>query len=177
MIWDARSHWPCSALHSLQALPRPGSSRVPLNPIEANDMKFQNTRSVPDVVGDLFSQFTTLMRKEAQLARAEVSENIAVVGRGLGMIIGAAVLLIPALVILLQAGVAAITEKYGVASYWSSLIVGGVTLVVGIVTASIGSRRLTSENIMPKRTVHQLQQDALVAKQQVSSDHDLRRAA
>jgi hypothetical protein len=140
-------------------------------------MKFQNTRSVPDIVGDLFSQFTTLMRKEAQLARAEVSENITVVGRGLGLIVGAAVLLIPALVILLQAGVAAITEKYGLASYWSSLIVGGVTLVVGIVMASIGSRRLKGENIMPKRTVHQLQQDALVAKQQVSSDHDLRRAA
>jgi len=140
-------------------------------------MKFQNTRSVPDIVGDLFSQFTTLMWKEAQLARAEVSENITVVGRGLGLIVGAAVLLIPALVILLQAGVAAITEKYGLASYWSSLIVGGVTLVVGIVMASIGSRRLKGESIMPKRTVHQLQQDALVAKQQVSSDHDLRRAA
>src|SRR3982751_153813 len=97
-----------------------------------------NSRSVPEIVGDVFSQFTTLMRKEGQLARAEVSENITAVGRGLGMIVGAAVLLIPALVILLQAGVAALTENYGLASYWSSLIVGGATLIVGVVMASIG---------------------------------------
>jgi len=135
------------------------------------------SRSVPEIVGDVFSQFTTLMRKEGQLARAEVSENIAAVGRGLGMIVGAAVLLIPALVILLQAGVAALTENYGLASYWSSLIVGGATLIVGVVMASIGRSRLKTENIMPRRTVHQLQQDASVAKQQVRHNHDLRRAA
>lgn len=136
-----------------------------------------SSRSVPEIVGKIFSQFTTLMRKEAQLARAEMSENISLVGQGLGMIIGAAVLLIPALVILLQAGVAVLSEKYGLATYWSSLIVGGVTLVVGVVVAFIGSSRLKTENIMPKRTVHQLQQDASVAKQQVSANHDLRRAA
>jgi len=135
------------------------------------------SRSVPEIVGDIFSQFTTLMRKEGQLARAELSENIAIVGRGLGMIVGAAVLLIPAMVILLQAGVAALAENYGLASYWSSLLVGGVTLIVGVVLASLGSSRLKSEHIMPMRTVHQLQQDASVAKQQVSPSHDLRRAA
>jgi hypothetical protein len=135
------------------------------------------SRSVPEIVSDVFSQFTALMRKEGQLARAEVSENIAIVGKGLGMIVGAAVLLIPALVILLQAGVAALTENYGFASYWSSLIVGGVSLIVGLIMASIGNSRLKTENIMPKRTVHQLQQDASVAKQQVRPNHDLRRAA
>jgi Putative Actinobacterial Holin-X, holin superfamily III len=135
------------------------------------------SRSVPEIVSDVFSQFTALMRKEGQLARAEVSENIAIVGKGLGMIVGAAVLLIPALVILLQAGVAALTENYGFAPYWSSLIVGGVSLIVGLIMASIGNSRLKTENIMPKRTVHQLQQDASVAKQQVRPNHDLRRAA
>src|SRR4051794_13181734 len=94
-----------------------------------------SSRSVPEIVGQVFSQFTTLMRKEGQLARAEMSENISLVGQGLGMIVGAAVLLIPALVILLQAGVAVLSERYGLAAYWSSLIVGGVTLVVGVVVA------------------------------------------
>ena len=140
-----------------------------------NDM--YNSRSISEIVGDLFSQFTALTRKEAQLARAEVSENIAAVARSLGMIVGATVLLIPALVILLQAGVAALTEAFGMASYWSSLVVGGVTLLVGIIMASVGSSRLKTENIMPKRIVHQLQQDASVAKQQVSPNNDLRRAA
>lgn len=141
-------------------------------------MAIQNSqRSVPEIVRDLFSQFTTLMSKEAQLARAEVSENIASAARGLGMIVGGAVLLIPALVILLQAAVAALTEGYGLRPSLSALMVGGVVLILGIILLLVGVSRLKFENIMPNRTVYQLQQDASVAKQQVSQDHDLRRAA
>jgi uncharacterized membrane protein YqjE len=139
-------------------------------------------RSVPEIVGDLFSQMTTLLRKEAQLARAEVSENMAGLARGLGLIIGGAVLLIPALVILLQAGVAALIDTYRLAPYWSSLIVGGGVLIIGIILLLVGTSRLRIENVMPNRTVHQLQQDASVAKQKisqdkVSQDNESRRAA
>jgi hypothetical protein len=134
-------------------------------------------RSVPEIVSDLFLQTTSLMRKEVQLARTEMSENVASVGRGLGMIIGGAVLLIPALVILLQAAVSALVEQYGLASYWSSLIVGGIVLVLGLILLLIGASRLKMDNIMPSRTVHQLQRDASVANEQVSQNNELRRAA
>jgi hypothetical protein len=134
-------------------------------------------RSVPEIISDLFSQLTLLLRKEAQLARAEVSDNMASIGRGLGLIVGGAVLLIPALVILLQAGVAALTERYGMANYWSALLVGGVVLILGIILLLVGISRLKIENIMPSKTVHQLQRDASVAKEQVSQDHEPRRAA
>jgi hypothetical protein len=134
-------------------------------------------RSVPEIISDLFSQLTTLLRKEAQLARAEVSENMASIGRGLGLIVGGAVLLIPALVILLQAAVAGLTESYQLASYWSALLVGGGVLILGIILLLVGVSRLKIENIMPSKTVHQLQRDASVAKQQASNDHEPRRAA
>ena len=134
-------------------------------------------RSVPEIITDLFSQLTTLLRKEAHLARAEMSENMVSVARGLGLIVGGAVLLIPALVILLQAAVAGLTEGYGMASYWSALLVGGAVLILGIILLLVGISRLKIENIMPSKTVHQLQHDASVAKQQVSHDHEPRRAA
>jgi len=134
-------------------------------------------RSVPEIIGDLFSQLTTLLRNEAHLARAEMSENMISVGRGLGLIVGGAVLLIPALVILLQAAVAWLTQGYGMASYWSALLVGGGVLILGIILLLIGVSRLKIENIMPSKTVHQLQRDASVAKEQVSHDHEPRRAA
>ncbi|MEK9285615.1 MULTISPECIES: phage holin family protein [unclassified Bradyrhizobium] len=134
-------------------------------------------RSVPEIISDLFSQLTVLLRKEAQLARVEVSENMAGIGRGLGLIVGGAVLLIPALVILLQAGVAALTERYGMANYWSALLVGGVVLIVGIILLLVGVSHLKIENIKPSKTIHQLQRDASVAKEQVSQDHESRRAA
>jgi len=136
-----------------------------------------NQRSVPEIIGDLFSQLTTLLRKEAQLARTEVSENIASLARGLGLIVGGAVLLSPALVILLQAGVAALTDTYAIRSYWSALIVGGAVLIIGIILLLVGISRLKLENIMPSKTVHQLQQDASVAKQKASQDNEPRRAA
>jgi hypothetical protein len=134
-------------------------------------------RSVPEIVGDLFAQSATLLRKETQLARAEISENVAGIGRGLGLIVGGAVLLIPALVILLQAGVAGLTDGYGLKSYWSAIIVGGAVLIVGLILLLIGASRLKIENLLPNRTVHQLQRDASVAKEQVSRNHDLHRAA
>ncbi|KRR27592.1 phage holin family protein [Bradyrhizobium retamae] len=141
-------------------------------------MPFSNhARSVPDIIGDLFSQLATLLRKETQLARAEMSDNMLSIGRGLGLIVGGAVLLIPALVILLQAGVAALTDRYGIVSYWSALLVGGAVLIVGIVLLLVGISRLKIENIAPSKTVHQLQRDASVAKEQVRQDHEPRRAA
>lgn len=141
-------------------------------------MAVTNThRSVPEIISDLLTQLTTLLRKEAQLARTELSENMASVGRGLGLIVGGAVLISPALVILLQAGVAVLAERYGMSSALSALIVGGVVLLLGIIFLLVGISRLKFENIMPSKTVHQLQRDASVAKEKVSASHEPRRAA
>ena len=138
-------------------------------------------RSVPDIISDLFAQLMGLFRKEAQLARVEMSENMANVGRGLGLIIGGMVLLIPSLVILLQAGVTTLADRYGLAPSWSALIIGGVVLIVGVILFLVGISRLRFEHIMPHKTVHQLQRDAAVAKEKVSRSHgpsrDPRRAA
>jgi len=140
-------------------------------------MPAPNQRSVPEIIGDLFSQLTTLLRKETQLARAEMSENMASLGRALGLMIGGAAILIPALVILLQAGVAALTDQYHLASYWSALIVGGAVLIIGIIVLLVGMSRLKLETIIPSKTVHQLRQDASVAKQKASQDNERPRAA
>lgn len=89
-------------------------------------MGVQEHRSVPKLFTDLVSQVTALFRTEARLARAEINEKIAQAGSGVGMIAAGAVLLIPALVILLQAAVAALIDQ-GFQSYVAALIVGGVT--------------------------------------------------
>jgi len=51
------------------------------------------SRSLPDIFSDLVAQFTSLLQKEGQLARAELSENIGKAAMGLGFVIGGAVLL------------------------------------------------------------------------------------
>ena len=82
------------------------------------------------------------------------------------MLIGA-VLLIPALVILLEAAVAAIIDA-GLEAHWAALIVGGAALLIGIILALVGLNRLKAENLAPSRTIEQLRQDTVVAKEQVS---------
>jgi len=53
-------------------------------------------RPISAIFGDLVNQFTTLVRKEGQLARAEMSEKIREIGIAFGLVVGGAVLLIPA---------------------------------------------------------------------------------
>ena len=66
----------------------------------------ETNRPISAIFVDLVNQFTALVRKEGQLARAEIPEKLGEIGVALGLVIGGAVLLIPALEILLQAAVA-----------------------------------------------------------------------
>jgi hypothetical protein len=136
-------------------------------------------RSIPEILTDLIAQFTTLVRKEGQLARAEVSENVGRVAAGIGLVIGGAVLLIPALVILFQMAVIAIADLYGVAPFLSALIVGGAALVLGLLLLIVGLTRFRARQLVPDRTIGQLQHDAAMARAQFNArnDHDLHKAA
>ena len=132
-------------------------------------------RSIVDIFTDVVSQLTTLLRKEGQLARTELSEKVSQAGVGLGLVVGGAVFLIPALVILLQAAVAALVKA--VPEPWASLIVGGAALVLGLLIAMIGMSRLNANNLAPNRTIQQIQRDVTVAKQQVREGYEQQRAA
>ena len=131
----------------------------------------ERSRSIPGIVIDLIGQFTTLLRQESKLARAEISENVNRALVGIVMAIAAAVFLIPALVILLMAAVYGI-EAAGLAPYWAALIVGGAAVVVGVVLLLIGINRLKAKNLIPSKTLHQLQEDAALAKRQMSGDEE-----
>jgi len=139
-------------------------------------MNIHFNRSIPDVVSDVVNHITTLLRKEAQLARAEVSEKVTSAAIGIAMAIFGAVLAIPALVILLEAIVAGIMRA-GLPVYWAALIVGGVTLIIGIALLMTGANRLKGENLVPQKTIHQLQRDAQVAAHEASNEHGINRAA
>jgi hypothetical protein len=133
-------------------------------------------RTIPEVFSDLVGQLTTLLRKEGQLARTEVGDKLVQIATGLGLAMVGAVLAIPALVVLLEA-VVALLVRAGLAIYLSALIVGGAALIAGIVLMITGMGRLKSENLVPSKTIHQLQRDVEVAKHEASDSNDLHRAA
>ena len=129
-------------------------------------------RPISAIFVDLVNQFTTLLLKEGQLARAEMSEKLGEIGIGLGLIVGGAVLLIPALVILLEAAVAGLAAA-GLAVGWASLAVGGAALLIGLALLALGVSRLKAGRLLPNKTIEQLQRNAAVAAQQMRTDHDI----
>ena len=133
-------------------------------------------RSMPEIFTDVINQFTTLLMKEGELARTEMSEKVTQVAVGLGLIVGGSVLLTPALVILLQAGVSALITNNIVMEPWAPLIVGGVVFLIGIILLLIGISRLKADALMPNKTIHQIQRDVSVAKQQVRENYEQRAA-
>jgi hypothetical protein len=82
------------------------------------------------------------------------------------MIADGKMMLIPALVILLQAEAEALTNQ-GLQPYAAALIVGGAAFVVGLVVALIGVNQLKMKNLTPNKTIEQLQSDAALARNQV----------
>lgn len=126
-------------------------------------------RGIPDILVELLKEFTSLMRKEVRLAKTEVSEKITLVGVGLALIAGAAVLAMAGLVMLLEAAVAALIDRGGLSPAAAASTVGLIVLGIAAILLALGTSRLKSANLTPTRTVEQFQRDATVAKQQVTS--------
>ena len=71
-------------------------------------MNSPNSRSIPDLFSDAVGQLAKLVGNEFDLARAELSDKASQVGRAAAMIGAGAVILMPALVLLLFAVSAAL---------------------------------------------------------------------
>ena len=127
-------------------------------------------RPIFDIIGDAAQNLTNLVRAESRLARAEVAENIGRAGAGIGMMAFGGILAIPALVVLLEAAVAALMAS-GMSPALAAVIVGGVALIIGLVLLMAGTRRLKAASLVPDRTIHQLQRDAAAATQEARHEH------
>jgi uncharacterized membrane protein YqjE len=130
-------------------------------------------RSIPGILSTLIGQFTTLVRQESELARTELSEKISSAMMGVAMAVGSVVLLLPALMILLMAAVYGLAEGLGWSMWLSALVVGAVALTIGLIVVAIGASRLKPSALKPQKTIKQLQEDAAMAKRQMSSEPPL----
>jgi uncharacterized membrane protein YqjE len=124
-------------------------------------MATQDQRTVSQLVSDAVDQFTKLIRNEMAIARAELSARASEAMTGLGLLVGGAVLLIPALVLLLLA-LAAWLNEFGLPLSLSNLIAALVGILVSGVLAYLGKQRLSPENLTPKHTIRELERDAAI---------------
>ena len=129
-------------------------------------MTSQTDRSIPELFGDAVSQLAKLVGNEFALARAELSEKMAQAGRAAAMIGAGAVIMIPALVLLLFAAAAALIRS-GLSDPVAYLIAGGGAAVVAGALIAVGLERLSGDALKPSVTLEQVQRDKLAAKEMV----------
>ena len=129
-------------------------------------MNLPNSRSVPELFSDAVGQLGKLVGNEFELARAELSEKVSQVGRSTAMIGAGAVILMPALVLLLLAASAALI-KSGFSEPISYLLTGAGAAVVAAALIATGSSRLSGDALKPTVTLDQVQRDKRAAKEMV----------
>jgi hypothetical protein len=129
-----------------------------------NAMNLQNSRSIPELFSDAVGQLGKLVGNEFELARAELSEKASQVGRATAMIGAGAVILMPALVLLLFAMAAALIRS-GFSEPISYLLTGAGAALVSTALIVTGISRLSGDAFKPTVTLDQMQRDKLAAKE------------
>lgn len=131
---------------------------------ESNELR---SHSTGELVKELSEQTTTLVRKEIELAKAELSEKGKVAGQGAGMFGGAAVVGLLALGTL-TAMILAVLDK--AMDFWVAALI--VTLVYGAIAAVLamsGRDRVKQATPPAEQTVETVKEDVQWAKSQAKS--------
>jgi hypothetical protein len=117
--------------------------------------------SVGQLIGEVTSDLSTLLRQELELAKAEVKQEATKSGKAVGML-GAAgfagYMVALFLSIALWWALANVMDEG-----WAALIVAALWAVIAAVLASVGRKRLRTVNPKPERTIQTLKEvpDAL----------------
>lgn len=121
--------------------------------------------STVQLVGRLAGDVGTLVRKEVELARQEVTEGIAARLKGVAAFGGAAVMGLFMLGFLAAAGAAALAL---VVPLWAALlIVAGVFMLLALAAALFGRARLKAASIAPEKAKENIKEDVEWAKAQL----------
>jgi uncharacterized membrane protein YqjE len=123
-------------------------------------------RSLGQIVGDISSNFSTLVRQEIDLAKTELRQEASTAGKGVGMLAGAA---LTGLLMLIFASWALVW----LLDNWmpvelAALIVALLWAVVTGVLASMGRKKLQEANPQLPQTQQTLKEDAAWVRAQKS---------
>ena len=121
--------------------------------------------AIPRLLGDAVEQLGKLVQNEAQLARAEISAKVTQAGIGAAYLAGAAMLVIPVLVVLLIALALWLSGAFALSAAASYAIAGAIGAVVAGALGLMGMSYLKPDNLTPKVTMRQVERDIQTAKE------------
>ncbi len=123
-------------------------------------------RSVAELFAELATETTTLVRKEFELARAEIVHNLSKVVGGVVLLIAGGLVALLGIQALLACVILVLLRWFE--PWLSALIVGGTVLALGILLVAIGRARLDMRALTPRRTLATLRQDGAWAREQMN---------
>jgi tetrahydromethanopterin S-methyltransferase subunit C len=119
-------------------------------------------RTIGQLVADATHDLEGIVRGEIALAKAEVSSGAKVIGKGAGLLAGAAFLGLMGVVFILHSAAWGIAEWLPV---WAGyLIVAVVVLIIGAILGLLGKKSLDKARPAPERAIEQAQQTIAVIK-------------
>jgi hypothetical protein len=114
--------------------------------------------AVASTAMEIFRTTLRLIITEGRLLRTELGEKIGLIGLGLALTVGGGVLLIMAVVLLFVAAISALVS-YGFSLTVATLMVFAAVLLVGLLCLWFGLHQLQPSNLMPRKTIQQVQKD------------------
>lgn len=121
-------------------------------------MATEQTTGTTNLVSNIIGHVTTLVRKEMELARAELGENLNGAMTAVGVIVAGVVFILVGLNVIAAALVAALTAA-GMHPFWSAVIVGGVALIAALIMIKGGMSKLKASSLAPTRTSENVRRD------------------
>jgi putative superfamily III holin-X len=130
-------------------------------------MRADSGPGVFHAVGDTVARATDLIQIEFRLFKAELAEKTVRIRAGLALILAGAVLLTAALFLLLQAVVLALVAA-GLSAVAATLLVAAATVAIGLALVMSGRKQLDADQLVPDRTLTDIERDTILVKEKLS---------
>jgi len=121
-------------------------------------------QEISGLFGDALEQMGKLVQNETELAKAELSQKMNQAAMGVSYMAGAAILVIPVVVMLLLTLALWLADR-GLSPALSHLIATGVGATIAAVLGAVGMKYLKPEELTPTVTIQQVERDVAAVKE------------
>jgi hypothetical protein len=126
-----------------------------------------NEPSLGDLVMEITDDLTTLVRKEVDLAKVELQENLKEGAQAGGKVAAGGMVAYAGLLFILAAIAIALGDWWE--NYWlAAAVVGLVTAIVGGILLNGGINQLKEVSLVPHKAIASLERDAKMAKEKLT---------
>jgi len=129
-------------------------------------MNSRSDRSIPELFSDAVGQLAKLIGNEFALARAELFVKAGQAGRAAAIMGAGALIMIPALVMLLTAVASALMHA-GLSDPVAYLITGASAAMISALLIMVGINRLSGDALKPTATMDEIERDKAAAREMV----------